>query len=82
VQFILVVPPGVEELETRLRKRGEPEEGVQLRVAQAKSEFLVARWPGLGLFDATVENVMVSLAYPSFRSHVLSANPDYNHYRS
>jgi guanylate kinase len=80
--MVSAVDMHLRQLEARLTRRGEPRESVERRVAQAKNELLVAQWPGLGLFDATVQNSMLSLAYPSFRSHVLEANPDYNHHRS
>lgn len=67
--FVFILPPGMEELEARLRKRGlDTEETIARRLANARVEMLEARW-----YDALVVNDDLSVAYDQLRSVCIAA---------
>ena len=72
--FVFILPPGMTELERRLRNRGlDDEKTIERRLANARQEILEARW-----YDALVVNDNLDVAYDELRSVFVAAslNPD------
>ncbi|GFH62331.1 MAG: guanylate kinase [Candidatus Desulfovibrio kirbyi] len=67
--FVFVLPPSMEELERRLRGRGQDDETViQRRLESARREMTEAGW-----YDALIVNDTLERAYDALRSVYLSA---------
>jgi guanylate kinase len=67
--FVFILPPGLDELESRLRGRGQDDEAsIQRRLANARSEMAQARW-----YDALVVNDDLDQAYDRLRAAYLAA---------
>ncbi len=67
--FAFILPPGMAELENRLRKRGtDSEETIQRRLENARGEMLEARW-----YDAVIVNDDLDLACDRLRAVYLAA---------
>ena len=74
--FVFILPPGMTELERRLRNRGlDDEKTIERRLANARQEILEARW-----YDALVVNDNLDVAYDELRSVFVAASlaPDRN----
>ena len=66
---VFILPPSMQELERRLRSRGtDPEDVIQVRLANAKAEMREARW-----FDDIVLNDSLDRAYADLRAAYLAA---------
>lgn len=67
--FAFILPPGMQELENRLRGRGSDDEAtIALRLANARKELLEARW-----YDYLVVNDNLDEAYDMLRAVYLAA---------
>ncbi len=67
-KFAFILPPSLEELERRLRRRGtDSEESIRTRLANARSEMLQSHW-----FDAVVVNDDLEAAYRDLRSFYIA----------
>ena len=68
-RLVFILPPSMQELERRLRSRGtDPEDVIQVRLANAKAEMREARW-----FDDIVLNDSLDRAYADLRAAYLAA---------
>lgn len=71
-RFVFIKPPSLEELETRLRRRGtETEEDIQKRLAQARAELKFADTPGV--HDIIIVNNDLDKAYQELDMFVCNA---------
>ena len=67
--FVFILPPGLDELERRLRGRGlDDEASIQRRLANARQEMAASRW-----YDALVVNDDLDQAYDQLRAVYLAA---------
>lgn len=68
-RYVFIAPPGMEELEKRLRGRGtEKEESIQKRLAQAKVELEYSKTPGA--HDLIIVNDDLEKAYKALEEFV------------
>ncbi len=68
-RLVFILPPSMQELERRLRSRGtDPEDVIQVRLANAKAEMREARW-----FDDIVLNDDLDRAYADLRATYVAA---------
>ncbi len=68
-RFVFILPPSLDELEKRLRKRNtDSPESIAKRLTRAQAELQEAHW-----FDAWVHNDNVDTAYDALRSVYLAA---------
>lgn len=67
--FVFILPPGMAELERRLRKRGlDDEESIRTRLGNAMTEIREAFW-----YDALIVNDSLDDAYASLRAVYMAA---------
>lgn len=67
--FVFILPPDMEELERRLRRRGlDAEATIERRLSNARLEMCQARW-----YDALVVNDKLDAAYDALRAVYLAA---------
>ncbi|MDO5484184.1 MAG: guanylate kinase [Desulfovibrionaceae bacterium] len=67
-RFVFILPPSLEELERRLRSRGQDDEAtIERRLGNARQEMQEARW-----YDALVVNDDLDTAYDALRAVYLA----------
>ena len=66
--YVFITPPSMEELESRLRKRGENEDSISKRLAIAAEELKHRDEPKF--WDIVIENNDLEQAYSTLRTFV------------